>query len=350
VSEYLAYRGDDLPGSRRAPCLGCGERVVTARDPHTWLAGMRDGSWLLLIDAAPLRSFATDPDRIFAMPDAELLGVAHRACSDLARRRVEDQEVESPAELPKLLIDDQVGDLPALHLPPAPGICAFCGSTDVSEEHVWPKWFSRALADHGGFVMPTPYGPRPKPSLEIKAPVCNLCNNRWLSVLETDVSPVLRPMVRGEERTLSPDEQRLLATWAVKTAFMLDLHTGIPVIPTGFYYDLRRRRSPLSSNVVWVGAYSGSRWAAWVSHTGLYLGITPDKPPNAFVTTFTAFRVVFQVFGHFTKGGASLNDSRALAGALAPIWPPTDRAVDWPLQRLAFNDTSLVRLASSITG
>jgi hypothetical protein len=38
---------------------------------------------------------------------------------------------------------------------------------------------------------------------------------------------------------------------------MYDLSTGAPVIPMGFFHDFRLRRSPLSSHVVWVGAYSG---------------------------------------------------------------------------------------------
>jgi hypothetical protein len=351
MSEYRAYNGSDLPGARRAPCLGCGERVVLRRDAHLRVAGLRDGSWLLFIDTAPHRSQATDPGRIFAVPDAELLGVAHRACRDLARRRLEAGEVDLPEKLPRLIIDQEVGDLPPLHLPPTSGMCPFCGRTDLTDDHIWPEWFSRALADKGGFVMPTPYGPRAKPQVEITVPTCYSCNNGWLSILDNDVAAVLRPMVRGDERTrtLSPDEQRLLSTWSVKTAFLLDLYTGTPVIPTGFFYDLRQRRSALPGNAVWLGAYSGSQYAAWASHDGLHVGTTADRPATAFLTTFTAFRVVFQVFGHFTKGNASINDRRSLSAALARIWPPTDESVDWPRQRLAFNDSSLLTLASSFS-
>lgn len=198
--------------------------------------------------------------------------------------------------------------------------------------------------------MPSPHGPRRLPSLAITTPICETCNNRWLSVLENDVQPVLRPMIRGEERSLHPTGQRLLSTWAVKTALMLDLASGTPLVPTGFFHDVRQRRSALASNVVWVGAYRGSRWAAWARHTGLHIGIPDDEPPNAFVTTFTAFRVVLQVVGHFTKGGARLTDTRSLAKALARIWPPSGDSVDWPPGRLAFGDDALEALASSLDG
>ena len=79
--------------------------------------------------------------------------------------------------------------------------------------------------------MPSPYGPRRIRSLDLTAPICVTCNNRWLAVLENDVQPVLAPLIRGEERTLAPREQQLLATWAVKTTLMLDLWTGKLLIP-----------------------------------------------------------------------------------------------------------------------
>jgi hypothetical protein len=213
MTERKSYK-DDFPGSRQAPCLGCGGRVVAARDAHVEIGGKRDGSVLMVFEAKPLLAWATNLDRVFE-PGLEHLGFAHRACVQLARQRLETQQVELPDELPQLIADQEGGELPALHLPPAPGRCAFCRATEVTEEHVWPKWISRELGHHGGFTMPAPHGLRRMRLLDSTAPVCSTCNNRWLSVLENDVQPVLGPLISGEERTLAPDEQRLLATWAV---------------------------------------------------------------------------------------------------------------------------------------
>jgi len=348
MTRRLSYK-DDLPGSRQAPCLGCGRRVVTARDPHVEIGGKRDGSVLMMYEARPLQALATNRDRVFE-PDLELLGVAHRACVQLARQRLEAQQVDLLDDLPRLIVDQEVGELPALHLPPAPGRCAFCRATEVTDEHVWPKWVFRKLAVHDGFTMPSLHGPRRMRSLDITAPVCVTCNNRWLSVLEKDVQPVLGPLIHGEERTLAPDEQRLLATWAIKTALMLDLGGGRPLIPTGFYYDFRLRRCPLPGQVVWLGAYRDSYYAAWASHQALHVGISTNEPPNAFVSTFTAFRAVFQVVGHFTRGNMNVDDRRLLAAALARIWPPREEPIDWPPRKLAFGDDSLAELAQSIKG
>jgi hypothetical protein len=332
--ERTSYKGD-VPGSRRAPCLGCGGRVVIARDPHVEIGGKRDGSVLLIYEAEPQLALATDPDRIFE-PGLELLGLAHRGCARLARQRLEAQEVALPDDLPQLIADEGVGELSALHLPPASGRCAFCGATDLTNEHVWPRWISRELGDRGGFTMPSPHGPRRVRSRDLTALICVTCNNRWLGVLENDVRPVLAPLIRGEERALAPGEQQLLATWVVKTALMLDLLSGKPLIPTGFYHDFRLRRSPHEGQLVWLGAYRD--WhAAWAWHGGLHVGISADEPPNAFVCTFTAFRVVFQVAGAFDRG-VTFNEGRLLAAALVRVWPPGGQSVDWPPKKLAFGD------------
>ena len=123
MTERKSYK-DDLPGSRQAPCLGCGRRVVTARDPHVEIGGRRDGSVLMMYEAKPLLALATNPEQVF-QSDLELLGVAHRACIQLVRQRLEAQQVHLPDELPRLIVDQEVGELPALHLPPPPGRCAF---------------------------------------------------------------------------------------------------------------------------------------------------------------------------------------------------------------------------------
>ena len=130
---------------------------------------------------------------------------------------------------------------------------------------------------------------------------------------------------------------------------MLDLLSGKPLIPTAFYYDLRLRRCPHEGQLVWLGAYRDWHYAAWAQQAGLHVGISADEPPNAFVSTFTAFRVVFHVAGAFDRG-VTFNEGRLLAAALARVWPPRGQSVDWPPKKLAFGDESLAELAQSVKG
>jgi hypothetical protein len=105
--------------------------------------------------------------------------VAHRDCGPLARHRLEAKEVELPDQLPELLVDEDIGELPALHLPPA-GYCPFCGSAETTAEHVVPKWVSRDLNKLASLHVTTEHGLRRLQSIEMTAPICPACNNRWL--------------------------------------------------------------------------------------------------------------------------------------------------------------------------
>ncbi|WP_417220935.1 hypothetical protein [Arthrobacter sp.] len=56
---------------------------------------------------------------------------------------------------------------------------------------------------------------------EIKV-VCGDCNGGWLSNLEEDVAPILKPLMSGESKHMKTAERVLLARWAMKTAFMVE--------------------------------------------------------------------------------------------------------------------------------
>jgi hypothetical protein len=290
----------------------------------------------------------TNPDRLLE-PGMELLGVAHRACVPTARRRLQAGTVMLPERLPQLIVEEETGDLPALHLPPSVEACPFCGDSHVGREHVFARWISRELARYGRFVSQTPYGPKTRTTINVTAPVCGTCNNRWLSVLENDVQPILSPMMHGAKAiSLSVDAQRLLATWAVKTALMLDLSRETPVIQAGFYRDFRLQRRPFDSHVVMLGAYNGGN-VVRAYHHELRLGAGEGHPPVGFVTTFTVFRTLFQVVGHFTTGSATWRDDRRLTVGLHTIWP-TSGAIDWPRDGLAFSDDAVEELVVSVEG
>jgi hypothetical protein len=351
ANDRRAYR-NDLLGSRRSPCLGCGKPVVTARDAHVPIGGRRDGTLLIEMDVEPLISQSNDPDALFDADDLYLLGVAHRDCVPEARHRLIAGEVTLPDELPQLRADDEfdVADLPALHLPPSLDRCPFCDARDTTEEHVFPQWLSKELTSLGRLIRREESGPRSLRKIDVTAPICATCNNRWLSVLEGDTKPLLSRMLRGEEQRLFHNEQKLLATWALKTAMMLDLASGLPVIPVGFFHELRQKRKPFASSFVWIAGYGGSQWATWAHHSALHVGISETEPPNGFVSTFTVFRVVFHVLGHFTRGGATFDDNRIYRDALAQISPLRMLPVEWPPNGVVFNDEWLEKLAVSING
>jgi hypothetical protein len=345
-----------LPGWTRATCLGCAGLVKATRDAHVLVGGRRDGTALFAIGVEPQNVLAEEPEAVMSEP-LLLFGVAHRGCLAQARERLRSGQVDLPAELP-LMSADEIEELPEeYHHPPTGKFCPFCGSDEaLTVEHVWPQWMSRALRKHVGakqherpFAVSVAGAKRVSRAIDVEAPACALCNNHWLSVLEQDVRPVLEPMLLGEGRILSRTHQLLLATWAVKTVLMFDAATGADaVIPMGYYREFAQLRAPLPSTQVWLGAYSGIRpGLAW--RQALWVDVPSEEAPNAFVTTFTAYRVVFQVAGHFVRD-ASFRDRRyQFASGVHRIWPVEPGSIRWPSRKFIFGDGSLEVFAGSFS-
>ncbi len=332
---------------RRAVCLGCDGTVVRARDSYVTVGGTLDGSWLTMWPTGPDRFATTGP-----IPDAEIfiLGIAHRRCTDSVRTRATEQTLLVPPDRIRLYLDDADDLVPTLHLPADDSTCPFCSTTTgLSNEHVWPKWVSKELRFLGRSLAPR-QGRRPtKHQIEVTVPVCTNCNNDWMSVLENDAAAIMRPMFRGYRVQLGLGEQAVLATWATKTAFMVDrVKNG--VVPRGFGIDLAMTRRPPDNSRVFIGAYTGDFAAKAVSQPLLigYSGGTTPAEPNAVITTFTAYNIAFQVVTHFNRGSVTMNDTRTgLNRAFAQLWPTATATLDWPPE-IVMHDAGFDAFAASI--
>ena len=112
--------------------------------------------------------------------------------------------------------------------------CVLCGSVDnPTDEDVIPKWLLRAFDVQEGSttlnVREESGAPQEVRKLRhfqftLNGGLCKKCNNERLAGLEQAVQPVLEPMaVRYEQTVLNVASQRLLAAWAVKTVYLLEL-------------------------------------------------------------------------------------------------------------------------------
>ena len=108
--------------------------------------------------------------------------------------------------------------------------CVFCGTVgSLSDEHVVPKWVRKALQirepvrEFSGAA----YVGAAETLAIVFHEVCVSCNTGWMESLERDACPVLGPLLLGvapgTSRVLDPDQQAILATWAVKTSLLLAL-------------------------------------------------------------------------------------------------------------------------------
>src|SRR5262245_41546104 len=102
--------------------------------------------------------------------------------------------------------------------------CIFCGRQGSSKEDIFPLWVTRVLAENGPFSVRNSHG-RNKQNLGtfglFTREVCPRCNNGWMSTLESSANPLLSPILTGTSAKWDLDEQRVVATWAFKTALMI---------------------------------------------------------------------------------------------------------------------------------
>ena len=345
----------DPPRWRKARCLGCNQWIVKVRAGWVEIGGTRDGSYLIMWRAMPLLAHLTDPESI---PDEPLylLGVAHQRCVARARARLEDCSVALPDDLPLIMVEmgPSVPRIPyTLDKPAEINACPFCDNQqELTREHVWPGWYSRYLQERGATLTGDIVSHN---SIELTVPVCRSCNNTWMSVLEKDTRPLLMAMAdAGTGRklpiSLTPAQQTQLATWAVKTAYLIDAYQQ-PAIPRGFLHEFALHRIPNQWTAVWVAGYTPDVAARAEKRAMEFLSSSgpTNNSPNGFVVTFTIFNVLFQIVGHFNGGSFQINDNRRhYDQALFRIWPSPGTDLPWP-PAFGFSRVSWDSLAASIT-
>lgn len=337
IDRYPAMMYDNW---RRAPCLGCSQVVKRNRDSWVRIMGTRSGTWLMAIGVDPARSLGDG----LPPPKGEnvsFLGVVHRACSGEARDRIRSGQITFEDNLTPVLVEtlDTSDCLPDLSGPTRPGECPFCQfpTTPLTAEDIYPKWFLRELKRREARMFRN--GRWTRRIVGPTTPVCGDCNNTWMSVLEKDTKDIVLAMTE-QTRLIDVEDQELLATWATKTALLLDIAGGNPVIPKGFGHDLNIKRRPHPAIQVWIAAYSDSS-SALVMHRWNVLEVDRDRAMASYIT-FTIGRIAFQVFFPFLKGSlAPLDD---FAGNVVGIWPPKSRHIDWP-PNYYFDKVSLEALA-----
>jgi hypothetical protein len=252
--------------------------------------------------------------------------------------------------------------------------CALCGATGalLTDEDVIPKWALRAfdvqapvtiqIREEGG--SPQQVGRRQNLKLVLEGRLCQQCNNVRLSQLENKVKPILAPMaVKCTPTTMDAKSQRLLATWAVKTAFLVELALrqqypgarpveGYAASPPEMAW-LFAELTPPPRSLVWLACWDCQRESPFRYGPSAAPLVSADGMPVAgHFATFTLGFVAFQVFtvdfvaaDQHGAGQWNLRPPRFRAPALTRIWPQDDlrpRDMAWPQQAFAKGDLDVL--------
>jgi hypothetical protein len=236
--------------------------------------------------------------------------------------------------------------------------CVFCGSRADSQEHIVPKWALELLADPRGFRA-TMFGTpgdyrqyeRVLPETTVGGVCQRNCNGGWMSQLETDAQPVLTSMILGQVRTLSAEDQTLIARWAFKTALMVALRYKQSHIPRDHYHWFYERQIPPSGVWITLASYDGTRFVNWLFE-GKHFAVNRDDQSRRvpmYLTTITIRHLVLQVWGsgdYDQTGDMPPRPTRPARPFVVRVWPIKHPMRRWP----PFADMTDDLLLEFITG
>ena len=251
-----------------------------------------------------------------------------------------------------------------------PNTCVFCKAAETSREHVVGEWVGKLFPEE----QQSTYGimrangdiisfQRKPFDLKVKV-VCVNCNTGWMSDLETAVMSRLGPMIQSARATrLTPCFQSTLATWAVKTALMMEyLHPAPRVIPDTEYAALYAQQQPSQRYLVFI-----SRWdpqidtssrALVIGHSNLVNKLPINTYPSrasreeaerlrkgfrdgtyiVFDSKFAIGHVAFAILGHNAPATLHLGMSLRFLEFGHRIWP-VNHSLTWPPKRILGENT-----------
>lgn len=172
-------------------------------------------------------------------------------------------------------------------------LCAFCDAPltreNRSKEHVIPKWLLDFLKVRQEKIQPTHFSnigeilTTRQHTLEglLAGQICEECNNGWMSELEQDAIPILKPLMLGESTVveLNDNERQILSRWTAKTAFTLNSSSNyLKNIPSTHFQHIRLNIDSLPLKVSSYGQQNhGDRPFYWIQSPTWLLNGNSEK-------------------------------------------------------------------------
>jgi len=249
--------------------------------------------------------------------------------------------------------------------------CIFCERAKplvtITKEHLFSRWvdriltpellgpdrsFERTTAGPDGLAMSKTWPTEVIAAIEATV-VCGSsadgCNGGWMGDLDGQVRHLIEPMMLGKPRTLSPEEQVTIATWAVMKSMVLEFVWGTEqaiVFPQEARMFVYRQQRPPANMQIRIAAVESHGRPALIFRRVYRL--RPQAPASktlpglASCSTFVLGCLVVQVYG--TPSIPSAAPATPHRPSYFVIYPSTGSAISWPPPE-ALDDAGLDRFA-----
>jgi hypothetical protein len=249
-------------------------------------------------------------------------------------------------------------------------VCIFCERGEplvkITKEHFFSRWvddiltpellgpdrtYERTVAGPDGIATTRSWPTGVIAAIEA-AVVCGSrrdgCNGGWMSGLDGQVKHLLEPMMLGNSRTLSPQQQLTIAAWAAMKSMVLEYFWGseqVVVLPQVARTFVFRHQRPPENMQIRIAAVESLGRPALV-HRRVYR-LQPKAgsvalPEFASCSTISLGCFVMQTYGTSIHSPAA--PPHPHGNDYLVINPSTGRDVSWPPPQL-LDDEGLDRFA-----
>lgn len=224
--------------------------------------------------------------------------------------------------------------------------CIFCGATGahvkITREHTFSAWINEVLPReivgpdiscersilHGPQAGMVDTWPTKEVAGHKLRAVCEICNTGWMSDLETAVRPLIEPMIKGFNASLTTDQQITVATWsAMKAAVFEYVWTDEPILRAADREVMMTQNRPPASVQVRLAAVESNGYPLRALGRGYETRATGDK---AICLTLAVGVLVAQVFGGPGAGSHGFQKAGTIGTNFVGIYPPHLKTVAWP--------------------
>lgn len=166
--------------------------------------------------------------------------------------------------------------------------------------------------------------------------VCSACNSGWMSKLETEVRPILEPILQGMSLNLAPEDQHVLSKWVALKVIVGEHSEGnTHVTPYRDRESLMKEGKVPDYFYICICSHASKHNAAWL-RTSYTLSLSKNGPQPPLGNRTRNSQSIGIIVGPLfiwvlaIRHNNISSDKFVCYNKVAPIYPAQDKNIVWP--------------------